>query len=68
MIKVTEIKLNPASMSANVALFADNKSDVTPNAEIQGLPDGYSIEFGSTVITAQGELAFMQSNGNWSWV
>lgn len=71
MIRVKEIKLNPKTMEADVSLFADTKSEVA-NAEtsdIEGFPSGYSIAFGSSVMTASGELAFMKSDGTtWNWV
>ena len=68
MVKVTEIKLNSTNMTAEVSLFADTKSEVLPNMTIQGMPDGYTIAQGSDVITASAEMAFMKSDGQWSWV
>jgi hypothetical protein len=68
MIRVKEISLNTQDKTADVSLFSDTKSEVTPNAEIVGLPSGYTIAQGSSVITASAELAFMKSDGSWSWV
>ena len=68
MIKVTEIKLDPTTKTADVSLFSDTKAEVLPNAEIEGLPAGYAIDAGSSVLTASGELAFMKSDGQWNWV
>ena len=68
MIKVTGIKLDPNTKTADVSLFSDTKAEVLPNAEIEGLPAGYTIAQGSSVLTASGELAFMKSNGDWNWV
>ena len=51
-----------------ISAFADTKSEVTSSAEFVGLPEGATIEMGSTVMTAAGELAFMKSNGTWNWV
>ena len=67
-IKVTEISLNANTKTAQVSLFADAKSEVTDNMQIDGVPSGYSIELGSDVMTASGELAFRKSNGTWNWV
>ena len=68
MIKVTSIKLDPNTKTADVSLFSDTKAEVLPNAEIEGFPAEYIIAAGSTVITASGELAFMKSDGAWNWV
>ena len=50
------------------SLFADQKSDVTPNMTIIGMPDNYVLETGSSVLTASGEIAFLKSDGTWNWV
>ena len=68
MIKVTSIKLDPNTKTADVSLFSDAKAEVLPSAEIEGLPAGYTIAAGSSVLTASGELAFMKSDGTWNWV
>ena len=68
MIKVTQIKLNPQDKSADVLLFSDTKSEVTPSAAIIGLPTGYTIAAGSSVLTASGERAYRKSDGTWNWV
>ena len=68
MIRVTSIKENHITNTAFVSLFADTKSEVTSEAEILGLPEGITIEQGSSVITASGELAFMKSDGTWNWL
>ena len=69
MIKVTEIQTTDLEMNSyKVSLFADTKSEVTPDAEIIGLPEGATIEMGSSVLTAGAEIAFMKSNGQWQWV
>ena len=65
MVRVEDITLN-ADMTANVALFADTKSEVA-TAEIKGLPNGYSIAAGSIVRTAAFEVGTLKSDGTWSW-
>ena len=68
MVKVNgQLQLNPTSGKASGSLFADNKNDVSPDMSIQGLPDGYEMDWGSSVITADGELAFLKSDGTWNW-
>ena len=67
MIKVTSIKPG-LNNTADVTLFADTKSEVTTGMVIVGLPDGIEPAFGSSVITASGEVAFLKSDGTWSWV
>ena len=69
MIKVMKITNTDTDRSDyKVELFADTKSEVTPNAKIIGLPEGTTIELGSSVITAAGEIAFMKSDGTWNWL
>lgn len=48
-------------------LFADAKEDVTVGMTIIGKPDG-EMAPGSSVMTAKGEVAFLKSDGTWSWV
>lgn len=69
MIKVKDVKLNPGTLKAEVSLFADTKAEVstTEISAIAGFPVGYTIDFGSSVMTASGELAFMKSDGTWNW-
>ena len=68
MVKANEISLNPITKTAFVSLFADTKGEVTSSMDIKGMPNDYTVEFGSSVITAAGELAFMKSDGTWNWV
>ena len=67
MIRVTSINLNPMKKTAYVSLFSDTKDEITSGMTVEGLPEGYEIEFGSSVMTASGELAFMKSDGTWNW-
>lgn len=68
MVKVREISTNPVKKEAVVSLFADKKSDITDNMEIEGMLDGYTIGMGSTVITAEADFAFMKSDSTWNWI
>lgn len=68
MVKVTAISTNPINMEARVSLFADGKSDVTDDMEIEGMLDGYTIGMGSTVLTADADFAFRKSDGTWKWI
>lgn len=69
MIKVQSLENTDANENSyKVKLFADTKQEVTSGAEIIGLPQGATIEMGSTVVTADADVAFMKSNGEWNWV
>ena len=69
MIKIMECENTDLNFSTyKIVAFADTKEEVTPSAEIIGLPKGASIEMGSTMFTASGEIAYMKSNGNWNWI
>ena len=68
MIKVQELRnTDDNSNSFMISAFADTKSEVDNGAEFVGLPADATIEMGSTVMTASGELAFMKSDGTWNW-
>jgi len=68
MIKIVSMKLDPTTKTVEAELFSDTKGEVTSQAEIEGLPKDYTIAFGSSVMTASAEVAFMKSDGTWKWV
>lgn len=68
MVRVQKIEyLKEDTHEAKVSIFADTKAEVD-TAEIEGMPEGYNIEMGSTLMTADADVAFMKSNGSWNWV
>ena len=67
MIIVQEIKTNEQTKKAVISAFADTKDEVASGTFV-GLPEGYGIDFGSSVLTANGEIAFMKSDGTWNWL
>ena len=67
MVKVTSIK-HPINGEAIITGFADAQADVGPSMQIEGLPEGVKIAYGSSIITAKGEIAFLKSDGTWNWV
>lgn len=68
MIVVQELKnTDENNNSYKISAFADTKAEVG-TSEFVGLPANATIEMGSTVMTASGELAFMKSDGTWNWV
>lgn len=66
MLSVSEIKISPDSTKAKVQLFADAKTDVTTEAVAEVV--GREVQMGSSVITADGDIAFLKSDGTWNWV
>lgn len=68
MVKVTAISnMDYINNKAVVSLMADTKSDISSDMDVIGLPTGFKIDFGSSVLTTAGELAFMKSDGTWNW-
>lgn len=68
MVRVQKIEyLKEDTHEAKVSIFADTKAEIGTSL-IEGMPEGYNIEMGSSVMTAAGEVAFMKSNGSWNWV
>ena len=70
MIKVTSYSYQPGDESYKVEgkAFADTKEEVTSEATFVGLPEGYEMVPGSSVVTAKGEVAFLKSDGTFNWV
>ena len=69
MIKVQELKNTDGDPNSyKIFAFADTKEEVEQGGIFEGLPKGAAIELGSTILTAKGELGFMQSNGTWNWL
>ena len=67
MIKVTSMKIGLGN-KADVVLFADSKEDITDEMVVIGLPEGVEPAFGSSVITADGDIGFLKSDGTWNWI
>lgn len=71
MVKVRVTKaesFDHAKKKLTASLFADQKSDITSDMKVEGLPDGYELDFGSDVFTADGEIAYLKSDGTWNWI
>lgn len=65
MLAVLDIKIKPDDNTATVQLFADAKEDLTDEA-IYNLV-GRQLNMGSSCLTANKEVAFLKSDGTWSW-
>lgn len=73
MVKVTDTSKtikNEKTRKATVSLFADSKSDVetATEADILEFPEDYTIDWGSSAMTADGEVGFLKSDGTWNWL
>lgn len=73
MVKVTDTSKtvkNAKTKKATVSLFADSKSDAETATEtdIIEFPKGYTIDWGSSVMAADGEVGFLKSDGTWNWL
>lgn len=66
MIVVQELQKVAEPNVYKISAFADTKTEVG-TSKIEGLPDGARIYIGSSLLTANGELAFMKSDGTWNW-
>ena len=66
-IKVTE-RLDGKPTKAIVSAFADTKEEVVPGMEIKNVPDDCDLEAGSSILSANGDVAFMKSDGTWNWI
>ena len=62
------VVMNTGTMKIVANLYADAKEDVTDSMEVIGIPNGYTLDVESSVMTANGEVAFMKSDGTWNWL
>ena len=68
MVKVNGVaSYDPKTMKVKASLFADSKSDVTSGMTVEGLREGYTLDAGSSCITADKDFAFLDSSGSWHW-
>ena len=67
MVKILDYNSNFTGKSV-CTLFADTKEEVTANMVIVNLPDGVVPDSGSSVITASGDVAFLNSSNVWVWI
>ena len=51
-----------------IEAFADSKADVTSGMTIVGFPADATVDAGSSIITANGDIALCKSDGTWNWV
>ena len=69
MIKCLEmVNTDSDQNSYRVKLFADTKEEVVDGADIIGLPANATLEMGSSVVTANADVAFRKSDGTWNWI
>lgn len=68
MIKVQSLENTDSDKNSYfITAFADTKAEVDAGGTFIGLPENATIEMGSRVMTSDGELAFMKSDGTWNW-
>lgn len=65
MLAVLDIKIKPDDNTATVQFFADAKEDLTDEATYKLV--GRKLNMGSSCLTANKEVAFLKSDGTWSW-
>ena len=74
MVRVDNIETSYGNVQ-KVNLFADSKSDISDvdmetgqtSMVIVGLDPKVKLTMGSMVITADGDAAFLKSDGTWRW-
>lgn len=68
-VELTNWRKQPGDTSNQyqISAFADQKADVTTGMRIKNLPTDWEIQPGSTILTADGDVAFKKSNGKWHW-
>ena len=75
MVRVDNIETSYGNVQ-KVNLFADSKSEITQvdmetgetDMEIVGMSPNVKLTMGSIAITAEGDSAFLKSDGTWNWL
>lgn len=67
-VKVQSLIEYEQNNEIEVLLFADTKEEVSDDMEIDGIPKGKVISYGSSLITANGDIAFLKSDGTWNFI
>lgn len=72
MIKVEEYKNTDGDLHTyKISASADTRAEVEVASleDYVGLPaDARRLELMSDIMTTEGEMAFMRSDGNWNWL
>ena len=70
MVKITDLDIDPLKKEYKCTVFADSKSDITTLEQLEHdlrLPTGAHVAWGSKIITANADLAFIKSDGTINW-
>jgi len=63
MIRVENVKSKNGNKIVAV-LFSDTKTEIVPNLKL----GNDLIDFGSRVVTADGDIGQLDSDGTWHWI
>ena len=68
MLKLIEAKNNFVEGDKKLCdIYADNKTEVVPNADVEGLGKIELLATGSTCYTAALDVGVLKSDGTWQW-
>lgn len=68
MLKVLKTENNHVEGDKKLCqIYADQKSEVTSGATVDGLGDISLLAVGSTCITSEFDVGILGSDGNWAW-
>jgi hypothetical protein len=71
MIKLIKINQSEKKDSQNLItadLFADTRVEASDVTDVKGLSTTDVLQAGSTIFTATGDLAILNSDGVWNWL
>lgn len=67
-VKVFSISEYNTDDTIDALVFSDTKEEVSDDMEIDGIPLGKTLAYGSSLITASGDIAFLKSDGTWNFI
>ena len=62
------VKMGKTMLLATVVAADDAKEDVDDSMVIERMPSDWEPQAGSSIVTADGDVAFLKSDGTWNWV
>jgi hypothetical protein len=68
LLKINQSSTVDGKIRVLVDLFADTKNDEISVDTIEGLSSLNELVAGSTILTAKGEIALLDSTNKWNWI
>jgi hypothetical protein len=68
LIKINQSEKKDGQNLITADLFADTRTEANTTTDVKGLSTNDVLQAGSTIFTATGDLAILNSDGVWNWL